>query len=225
MKVSSAASTMQHWSSRPQLHPVHSFPPKRKLKHVQLSLCTVQSQLPWCCLLDTVHWNLVVRASCRNWHHQRHLVQASQSWDLVLNIHQVYQSQSPAGRKKQTITWRGWQRWNEATSPGQELGPFHQPELRVNLSKHCIINTFQYQLWLYNQSAYLSCVRYCIVLSYQASKLSFLHNGQQVHQFWKSGGPASFLAVQWSFSPILTKLHSAVYNILVKRKKLRLNNC
>ena len=59
----------------------------------------------------------------------------------------------------------------------------------------------------------------------QASKLSFLCSGQQDHQLWKSGGPASILVVQRSFGPVLTKLHSEVYNILAKRKKLRLNNC
>ena len=52
----------------------------------------------------------------------------------------------------------------------------------------------------------------------QGSKLSFLGSGQPDHQFWRSGGPASILVVQWSFSPILTKLHSTVYIITSWRK-------
>ena len=68
-------------------------------------------------------------------------------------------------------------------------------------------------------------VKIANVVRHQASKLSFLCSGQQDHQVWKSGGPASILVVQWSFSPTLTMLHSSVYNILAKRKNLRLNNC
>ena len=56
------------------------------------------------------------------------------------------------------------------------------------------------------------------VYTSQGSKWSFLGSGQPDHQFWRSGGLASILVVQWSFSPILTKLHSTVYIITSWRK-------
>ena len=79
----------------------------------------------------------------------------------------------------------------------------------------------QWNLWNFQKPAKkrLKWQIFCFCgMTIAGLELSFLGSGQPDHQFWRSGGLASILVVQWSFSLILTKLHSTVYIITSWRK-------